>query len=312
VLATTQNGDCVFFDRAGGNLCAIHRGLGHGALPLACRQFPRVCLRDERGTFVALSNYCPTVARMLFRDDVDLRIVDDPPAFPPDGEYEGLDAQQAFPPLLRPGVLMDLGTYESWERFMVETFARDDVSAEGALAILSEVAEDLRRWEARGPAMEEHLRRAVDRAAGQGQPRDSAVDFDELADCYRGVLASVPAGIAAPLLRPQDLLSLALADHRWVASSWPRFARAVRRYLASRAFATWTAYQGLGIRTIVRAIAWALGVLRVEAARQCAGSSRELNEDLLVEAVRAADLLLVHLASPQDLADRLSVCEGRG
>src|SRR4051794_29381476 len=41
ILATT-NHRCVFFDESDGGGCLVHRALGHDALPLACRQFPRV------------------------------------------------------------------------------------------------------------------------------------------------------------------------------------------------------------------------------------------------------------------------------
>ena len=41
-------------------------------------------------------------------------------------------------------------------------------------------------------------------------------------------------------------------------------------------------------------------------------SARALDADLLKEAVRRADLLLVHLADPEALARRLSRCESSG
>ena len=50
---------CVFHD-AEARQCRIHAVLGHDALPLACRQFPRVTVHDPRGVSVALSAYCPT------------------------------------------------------------------------------------------------------------------------------------------------------------------------------------------------------------------------------------------------------------
>src|SRR5262245_46910949 len=45
---------CVFHDcgAATGGRCRIHTALGHDALPLACRQFPRVSLVDPRGVSV--------------------------------------------------------------------------------------------------------------------------------------------------------------------------------------------------------------------------------------------------------------------
>jgi hypothetical protein len=53
----------------------------------------------------------------------------------------------------------------------------------------------------------------------------------------------------------------------------------------------------------------ALGVLRAEAARGGADAGRALDPGLLKEAIRRADLLLVHLADPEALARDLSRCE---
>src|SRR5689334_8871646 len=39
-IVATCDGECVFHESTG--KCAIHSALGHDALPLACRQFPRV------------------------------------------------------------------------------------------------------------------------------------------------------------------------------------------------------------------------------------------------------------------------------
>jgi hypothetical protein len=90
------------------------------------------------------------------------------------------------------------------------------------------------------------------------------------------------------------------------------FGRPICRYLAAKVFAAWCAYQGRGLRTIVRSLAAALAVLRMEAIRQTGTAARVLDEALWVEAVRAADLLLVHLASADVLARGWSRAEGSG
>ena len=77
ILATTGDGACVFFEPRAGRLCAVHRTVGPRLLPSACRNFPRIALRDPRGVFVTLSHYCPTAARLLLLDR-DLAIVDAP------------------------------------------------------------------------------------------------------------------------------------------------------------------------------------------------------------------------------------------
>ena len=116
-----------------------------------------------------------------------------------------------------------------------------------------------------------------------------------VADCvpHRELLPPAPEGL-------DD------ADRRWVAPSWPTLARPVRRWLAAKAFASWVALQGEGLRTTVAFLYVALGVLRAEAARGCSEAGRLLDVALLQEAVRRADLLLLHLADPEALARRLS------
>jgi hypothetical protein len=94
-----------------------------------------------------------------------------------------------------------------------------------------------------------------------------------------------------------------------VAPAWAALGRPIRRWLAAKAFASWLALQGEGLRTTALGLRVALDVLRAEAARGCAEAGRMLDRGLLKEAVRRADLLLVHLADPDALARRLSRCE---
>ena len=129
LLGVSHNA-CVFFDVGAGHLCAIQRVLGHDALPLACRQFPRVTVADPRGISVTLSHYCPTAAAMLASESP-VTVVTSAAAFPNDGEYVGLDATTSLPPMLRPGVLMD---WESWwdvERLAVTHLSRHDGDSGG-------------------------------------------------------------------------------------------------------------------------------------------------------------------------------------
>jgi hypothetical protein len=99
----------------------------------------------------------------------------------------------------------------------------------------------------------------------------------------------------------------AMVEH--VAPQWHRFHAPVNRYVAAKAFASWTAYQGRGVRTIVRGLGAALALVRVEAARQCRNAARALDRDLLLEAFREADFLLNHLAVGEDLAEAWSQAE---
>ena len=83
----------------------------------------------------------------------------------------------------------------------------------------------------------------------------------------------------------------------------------MRRWLAARAFASWMALQGEGLRTTVRALSLSLEVLRAEAARDTGDLTSPLGAPRLLEAFRRADLFLVHLADPEALARRLSRSE---
>src|SRR4030095_8008646 len=112
MVARTATGDCVFYPRNSG-LCVIHRDLGEPMLPATCRHFPRLAVRDGRGTFISLTHYCPTAAASLFRDDVEIEIIQSPRAFPP-ADYEGLRVDpEAWPPLLHPRMLMDPDGYSA-------------------------------------------------------------------------------------------------------------------------------------------------------------------------------------------------------
>ena len=92
---------------------------------------------------------------------------------------------------------------------------------------------------------------------------------------------------------------------------WEAFQRPVNRYLAAKAFASWTAYQGRGLATIVRGLESALALVRLEASRQCRDVARVLDRDLLLEAFRSADFALNHLAVGEELAAVWSEAEER-
>ena len=84
---------------------------------------------------------------------------------------------------------------------------------------------------------------------------------------------------------------------------------AVHRWLAARAFASWLAHQGEGLRTTVVGLRLALAVLIAELDRGGTGTEGGMDQTVLLEAIRRADLLLVHLADPAALARRLSRAE---
>lgn len=300
MVARTSGGDCVFYHRSSG-LCVVQRDAGEERMPSTCRHFPRLALRDARGTFISLTHYCPTAAGMLFRDDAVLEIVEGPAAFPP-AEYDGLviDADE-WPPLLHPQMLMDLDGYSAWERHMVARCADEALSPESMVATLDRDACVLRQYRpADGP-----LADAVGRlpAAGVVQAAPATLSAS-LAD-HREVMRAVPDDLKPEV--DEEGLDAAYRGH--VLPAWPAWSRPLGRYLAGKAFASWTAYQGRGVRSIVRGLAAALALVRVEAARQCRDAGRGLDADLLREAFRQADFILNHLAVGEDLGAAWSQVE---
>jgi len=296
----TDAGRCVFLERSS-HLCIVHRDLGESALASTCRHFPRVAIRDRRGTFVALSHFCPTAAAMLFRDDVAVQIVEEPPAFPP-ADYEGLDVtDEDLPPLLHPHMLMDLDGYSAWERHMVQRCADISRTPESILATLRRDAAIVAKWKPGAGTLSEAV-------------SELPLDFLD-AQPETGLAASLAffheAMTAVPEeFRPdpdEDGLEEAYAS--WVRAEWPGFQAPVNRYIAAKAFASWTAYQGRGVATIVQGIEAAVALVRVEAARQCRDARKRLDADLLLEAFRSADFTLNHLAVGEDLAENWSRIE---
>jgi hypothetical protein len=260
--------------------CRIQHALGYAALPSACQHFPRQCLIDDRGVFVTLSHYCPTAAAMLVSRETPVEIVQGPWPLP-DGDPEGFDARGAWPPLLRPGVLMDHASFSAWEAHMVSwlggTHNPDDRwSPECVVDLLHSHAERLSRW----------------------SPRDG-----ELLDVVRSLAAERPSDgdaereVAAPVAA--------------IAGEWRSLAPIINRFLAAHAFASWTAYQGDGIVVQTRKLEHVLDVLRQQTVSQYVREGGALTTARLIEAIRQTDLQLVHLADRETLARELCAPRGR-
>jgi hypothetical protein len=301
VLVPTADGACPEYDRET-RACRVHRDHGEAHLPLSCFQFPRRALIDDRGTFVTLSHFCPTAAEGLF-DPSPLRIVGAPPAYPSERAYDGLDARGEWPPLLKPGRLFDWRGYTAWETYLVATLGRPGVPG-AAVRAIADAAEALRAWTPdAGPL--------ADRVAELSLAQNAARNYEtEIPTRYRGLtgeagylvaIGSVPAGLQRPSFPPQAQSVGPEALTRW---SDP-----VRRYLAAKAFASWTAYEGHGVRTLVAELVLSLAVLQAEAARAAARSNGVLTRQAMREAFRAGDRLLVHLVDRPTLMRALRTVE---
>jgi hypothetical protein len=253
-LLAVHEGHCVFHDAAGS--CEIHKALGHGALPLACRQFPRVCVTDPRGVSVTLSHYCPTAAGLLARasSHAGASILTNPERFPAQAEYVGLAAAHALPPLLRPDILMDWDSWWEIERLSVELLLSEGRDAAEALALLRGAVATVTAWSPGSVRLIDCVHQAFEAPALNPGADAGAL----LADAER----SVPE---------------ALRDQFPWRTSHLVDDLTTRRFLAAHAFANWAIHLGTGLES------WLLSIETANAFLQ-AGAG-----------VRHADLVLRHL-----------------
>jgi Fe-S-cluster containining protein len=299
IIGTTSTGACVFFEKDRGRLCRIHRELGHDLLPSACRIFPRIILKDSRGTLVTLSHFCPTAAALLFSRAA-ARIVEAPRSLLPSGPLEGLDATDTLPPLLRPGMLMDIEGYEAWERHGVRVLADVRFTADVALQIIGEATASVEGWAPGRGSLREAVERSFD------CPLEARGETGPARHVERMMLAirSVPSGLDAPV--PSDNIA-----GRWetVASICERYDRVIRNYLAARLFGNWIAYHAQRLSTVVEWLKICLSILKVETARHTGDADLSDSSEVVRRAIRATDLLVVHLSDTRVLARLIDLRE---
>jgi hypothetical protein len=275
-------------------------------MPTACQLFPRVALLDTRGIRVTLSHFCPTVAQTLLRRDIDaVGVIANPEPFARRSTWEGFDARMTIPPLVRPGLVADLDVASLWEELAVELFGSGQLMPEAAITRLAAAAERLRGWKPSGGTLADLGRRVFDDARGGGLAASTPLGAADAVRWYERVTAFVPDGLSRPAL-PSHFADVHAAR---VAPAWASLRQPIGRYLAAKAFASWSAYCGEGFRTQLAMVVAAFGVLHVEAARVAVRAGRTLDETLFIEAARQADLLLVHQASHDALARQVSRVE---
>ncbi len=289
ILARTASGECVFFDRRASRLCAIQRTMGHAALPAACRHFPRVILIEDTVVRVAFSHVCPTAADLLFREDV--RRLEPVPAGDlianPD-DIEGFDAAHTVPPFVRPQVVGDADSLAAWDAFVLAACDRPDERPPQVVARLALGAERLRAWSPERGSMSRYARDVLG-AVLAAEPADAHGEPAGIAALYGAVRGSIPAGLAPTGVSERE----ARAAANW--SARPGLWRVANRYLAARAWGSWSAYLGWGVRTQVAWVAAALAVLSIRL-------GDDGDRDGLRAALGQADVMLVHQA------DTASVC----
>ena len=249
-------------------------------LPSACRHFPRVFLRDARGTLLTLSHFCPTAASLLFEPG-DVRVVDAAEPLALAEPIEGLDAREALPPLVRPGLLADIEGYAAWEEAAVRV-CLDSPAPETALGTIEAATERIRSWRPRdGP-----LARSVTDAFRAAHPRPASTSL------------SVPFSIVRELTGAHPLMEIPPG----FADDWERLRgharevmhRPVGRYLAASTFANWIAYRGQGLRSVVAWLRACHDVLRVQIVRHLGRADRPIVAADLMEPIRMADYIMIH------------------
>lgn len=124
----------------------------------------------------------------------------------------------------------------------------------------------------------------------------------ELDDEDVALFEQARSAVPAPWRWPEPPEHLSEIWWSQVAPAWAHFDEALANYAAAKRFASWSLYLGDGVEAAAHSARIASAVVRVEAARQCALFHRPLDRELIVEAIRQSDLLLVHYADPGLLA----------
>ena len=310
LVGRATSGGCVFLDRDAERLCALERACGHDALPGACQQFPRVTLADDRGRHVTLSHYCPTVAALTVSEPgARVAIVAAPAGFCRAPLEAGLDARGHWPPLLRPAVLCSIDAWSAWESWVVNRLGHDSDDPFASLHAVAAACEHLRAWSPDDGDMVRFVERTLmSRASDRSSVPSWRAVLDPVAE-WRHAWSAVPPDLSSPP-RLFDTSPAWLDAVERAVDALRANGRAVSRYLASRAFASWSAYQGHGLRSHANSLRMSLAVLVVEMAREMAGAvagdhgatATRPVQARLIAAMRRADWLLVHLADSARLA----------
>ncbi len=124
----------------------------------------------------------------------------------------------------------------------------------------------------------------------------------ELVSDDRVLFEQARAAVPPPWSWPEAPDHLEDSWYSLVAPGWFKFEDALTRYAAAKAYASWSLYLGKGVEAAAHTARIAHAVVRIEAARQCRMFGRPLDRELITEAIRQSDLLLVHYADQSLLA----------
>jgi len=180
-----------------------------------------------------------------------------------------------------------------------------------AIDQLAADVEDLRAWKpAHGPLVDAVAQLTVDtRVQTHGTGPMAQAGEHDVRDIYARLDRSAVTHAMPSDLRPRAAHGASSRRTDRHAVRWDEWEPVLCRYLAARAFASWMAYQGRGLRTVVASLYVALDLVQAEAGTRAARAGRALDRSMLREAIRQADLQFVHQADSQRLADALGRVE---
>ncbi len=275
IIGRTAEGHCSFHEtNAPGGGCHVETALGSEAMPFSCRQFPRLLLHDARGWHLSLSAWCGTAARLIVSGPALISSAG-PSAANSDFlainhiradarvHVESLDALDAWPPLLKPGVLAGHDAFTRWEQRVLDDVLGPVNGGSGgvgpALASALCWTDGLRQWRPSDGAFFVTVGKPLGHRDAPWLHRWASAGRVDLDILLNSLMSLVPPP--------------------WRQSSWPEgltdasmggspVARgtaeaALARYLGTRLHGSWVAYQGEGLRAVLASLVSAYGLAAI-------------------------------------------------
>jgi hypothetical protein len=204
-----------------------------------------------------------------------------------------------------------------WERHLVGSISSSTDEIAVVLHRVAREAERLRAWHVSQGPLVDWTRTLADghspAAGSSGDGEDGVLTrYAAYADAWSAYARL--SRLTPERMSPTPVTGDAVAAERaLVKPRWNALTPMVNRYVAAKAFASWTAYQWRDVRTHIAELYLASSVLRIECARAALRLERALDREVLLEAVRSSDLLLMHLVDRDALVDwlRKAECDAR-
>lgn len=271
--------------------CSLESTLGTAALPHTCRQFPRVLLVDSRGWHQSLSAWCVTAADLIVHGG-DNFLSFDHIEWDPRVHLDALDAREAWPPELRPGVLMGHDAYERYEARVLEALAACPGRSGAGAEVLQRAVQwtaQLRSWRHGDRSLDDSVHRLSMPPVLSAPPRPAF-------DLAKDLISRVPSP-----WRP-DHWPNGLTDASYDGPQLTRQAAdaVLRRYLGTRLVGSWIAYQGRGVLSVAASLvsSYALAALALSM-----NGDGPVTFGRMASSIRAADWLQLHLLDREVWAD---------